>query len=61
MNCRVWEAEGIMCVGLWFGAPLIHRMFGLSFARHWYGGCAHVHLSNHFRIIESGALLKFPT
>ena len=43
------------------GAPLIHRMFGLSFARHWYGGCAHVHLSNHFRIVESGALLKFPT
>ena len=40
-------------------APIMHRMSGLSLARHWQGVCGHVHLSNEFGIVWSGGLLIF--
>ena len=33
-------------VCLWFGAPIMHRMFGLSCAWHWHGVGAQVHMSS---------------
>ena len=33
----------VMGVGVWFGAPSMHRMSGLSLAWHWHLVCGHVH------------------
>ena len=32
MNCIVCMGEGSKGVGVWLGAPSIHRIFGLSLA-----------------------------
>ena len=32
INCIVCECEGVMGVDMWFGAPSMHRMSGLSLA-----------------------------
>ena len=49
--------EGDIGVCIWFGAPVMHRMSGLSFAWHLHVVCVHVHLSSHFGTIESSGLL----
>ena len=47
MSCTVIVGDGVMGVGVWLGAPMMHtRMSGLSLARHWHGVCGHVHLRN---------------
>ena len=57
MSCTVVVGDGVMGVGVWLGAPIMHRMSGLSLARHWHGVCGHVHLSIQFGIVWSGGLL----
>jgi hypothetical protein len=49
--------DGVIGVCVWFGAPIMHRMYGLSLAWHWQGVCGHVHLSNQSRIVCFGGLL----
>ena len=34
MNCTVWLGVGDMGRVTWFEAPIMHRMSGLSLARH---------------------------
>ena len=54
--------EGDIGVCIWFEAPTMHRVYGLSFAWHWHVLCVRVHLRSHFGTIESsGLLLKLPT
>ena len=55
-NGSVWEVKGVASVWLWSWAHGIHEMFNLSFPRHGHNGCAHVHLSIHFGIVEHGGL-----
>ena len=38
---------------VWFGAPIMHRMYGLSLAWHWHGFWWHVHWSSHSAIVCS--------
>jgi hypothetical protein len=50
-----------MGICVWFGAPIMHRMSGLSLAWHWHGFWRHVHCSSHFGIVCScGWLLLWP-
>jgi hypothetical protein len=50
-----------MGVCVWLGAPIMHRMFGLSLAWHPHGICWHEHLISHLGIVCSGiALLNVP-
>ena len=49
--------EGAIGVCVWFGAPIMQRMSGLSLAWHWQANCEHVHLRSHSRIVCSGGLL----
>ena len=37
MNYTAWLGEGEMGICIWFGAPSMHRMFGLSLAWQWHG------------------------
>ena len=46
MNCIVCLDDGDMGVCAWFGAPIMHRMSGLSLAWHWHGFWWHVHWSS---------------
>lgn len=34
VNSSVCEWEGVICVWLVSGAPITHKMYGISFARH---------------------------
>jgi hypothetical protein len=44
-----------------FGAPIMHRMSGLSLASDWHGFWRHVHWSSQFDIVCScGWLLRWP-
>ena len=43
-----------MGVCVLFGAPIMHRMSGLSLAWHRQGVCGHVHLISHSGIVCSG-------
>ena len=49
--------EGAFGVFIWFGASIMHRMSGLSFAWHLHVVFVHVHLRSHLGIVESGGLL----
>ena len=40
-----------MGVCVWFGAPIMHKMFGLSLAWHLHCVCRHVHLSIQYGIV----------
>ena len=51
MSCIVWACVGNKGVGVWFGAPSIHRMSGLSLAWHWHFVCGHVHSRSHSRTV----------
>ena len=43
MNCTVYVCEGSRGMEIWFGAPIMQRMSGLSPAWHWHLVCVHVH------------------
>ena len=59
MNCTVRLEDGGMGVCVWFGAPILQRMYGLSLARHWHSFWWHVHWSSHCGIVCScGWLLR---
>jgi hypothetical protein len=57
MNWVVIVREGVIGVGVWFGAPIRHRMSGRSLASHRHGGCEHVHLRSQCGIVWSSDLL----
>ena len=52
-ECIVWDCEGVTGVGVWFGAPSMHRMSGCSLAWHWHLFCVHVQFRSH-----SGTMLS---
>lgn len=51
----MWGGGIGVLLALW--APTMHKMSSLSFAWHWHGVGAYVHLSSHFEVVESGGLL----
>ena len=54
---REWEYGCLV----WFGAPVMQRMSGLSLAWHWHGFWWHVHWSSHSGIVCScGWLVRWP-
>ena len=57
MNCSLYVFEGGKGVGVWFGAPSMQRMSGLSLAWHWHLVCVHVHSMSHSRTVCSCLLL----
>ena len=46
-----------MGVCIWFGAPMTHRISGLSLAWHWQGHCGHIHLRSLFGTVGYGGWL----
>ena len=59
MNWIVCSGEGDIGGCICFGAPSMHRMSGLSLARHWHGFGWQVHWSSHSGTVCScGWLLK---
>ena len=61
INCTLWLGDGDMGRLVCFGTPIMHRMSGLSLARHWQGVWGHMHCSNHSGTVCScGWLLKWP-
>ncbi len=62
MSCILRVREGDIGVCIWSQAPIMHRIFNLSFAWHLHVVCVHVHLRSHSGTVEScGLLLKLPT
>ena len=57
MNWTVTLGEGVIGVCIWFRAPTMHRMYGLSLAWHWHVVCVHVHLRSHSGFVCSGGVL----
>ena len=49
--------EGAIGVCVWFKAPIMQRMSGLSLAWHWQSDYEHVHLRSHSRVACFGGLL----
>ena len=49
--------DGVGGVWLWFGAPIMHRMLGQSFARHWDVGVAIWYGRSHSNVVEFDGLL----
>jgi hypothetical protein len=61
MNWIVSLEEGAIGVCVWFGAPIMHSMSGLSLGWHWHVVCVHVHWRSQSGIVCSGGLLfKWP-
>ena len=57
----MWLGDGDIGSVIWFGAPIRHRMSGLSLAWHWQGGWEHVHCKSHSgTVCACGWLLIFP-
>ena len=46
MSWNVVVGDGIIGVCVWFGDPIMHRMFCLSLAWHRLAVCGHAHLNN---------------
>ena len=46
INWTVWLGDGDMGRVVWLGAPIMHRMSGLSFARQLQGVWGHMHCSS---------------
>ena len=44
-------------MGVWIGAPIMQRMYGLSVAWHWHLVCGHVHSMSHSGTVWSWLLL----
>ena len=57
ISCIVVVGDGDRGVCMLLGAPMMQRISRLSLAWHWQGVCGHVHLSSHYGIVWSGALL----
>ena len=43
--------------GLWLRAPITHRTYGLSLARHCHGGWVHVQFNTQYGIVDSSGML----
>jgi hypothetical protein len=57
----VTVGEGAIGVWDWFGALIMHRMFGLSLAWQLQGGCGHLYVRSQSGIVWSkGWLLNLP-
>jgi hypothetical protein len=54
INWIVWFGEGGMGVVVWFWAPIMHIMSGLSLAWHSHFVCEHVHVRSHSGTVWSG-------
>ena len=52
MSWIVSLGEGGIGVCIWFGAPIMHRMSGLSFAWHLHVVCVRVQLRSHSGTVE---------
>ena len=62
MNYIVCVGQSSSGIGMWFGTPIIHRIFGLSLAWHWQLVCGHVHSMSHSGTVCSWfMLLRLPT
>ena len=57
MNLTMNVGEGDIGICVWFGAPIIHKISGLSLAWHWQGVFVHVPSRSHSRIVCLGGLL----
>ena len=57
MSWTVSVGEGDIGVCVWFGAPIMHKMYGLNLACQWQASCEHVHLRSHSGIVYSSGLL----
>ena len=57
INWIVRVGEGDMGVCVWLGAPIMHRMSGLSLAWHLHGLCWHKHLISQSGIVCCGVVL----
>jgi hypothetical protein len=61
ISCNVWLDVGDIGGIVWFGAPIMHNMFGLSLAKHWHGMWEHVHGNSHSgTVISCDRLLRCP-
>ena len=61
INCTVWLGDGDIGSVVWFGAPIMHKMSGLSLAWHWQGDWEHVHCKSHpGTVCSCGWLLILP-
>ena len=61
INWIVCVGDGDIGVCVWLGAPIMHKMFGLSLAWQLHGICWHEHLISQSGIVCSGVmLLSFP-
>ena len=47
INCFVYACDGDRGVGVWFGVPNMHRIYGFDLAWQWQGVCVHVHFISH--------------
>ena len=55
LDCCV--GEGMIGVCVRFGAPIMHRMYGINLAWQGHASCEHVYLRSHYRIGWFGGLL----
>jgi hypothetical protein len=57
ISCIVCVWEGVKGVVVFFGAPITHRMSGLSLAWHSQLVCGHVHFRSHLGMVCSWLVL----
>ncbi len=57
MNCTVYAGVGINGVVNVVGSPSTHSISGFSLARHWQGGCGHVHCMSQSEMVFSWCML----
>ena len=57
MSWIVSVGEGDIGVCVWFGALIMHKIYGCSLARHWHVVCGHVHVRSLYGIVYLGVLL----
>ena len=61
MNYTVYVGLCEMGVEVWFGTPIIQRIYGRSRAWHWHVVCGHVHSRSHSGTVCCWfVLLRFP-
>ena len=54
MNWIVNVGEGLIGVCVWFGAPIMHRMYGLNLVSQWQVGCEDMRWRSHSEIVGCG-------
>ena len=57
MNCIVCDCDRDRGVSVLFGAPSMHRIYGLSLAWHWQLGGVHVHFMSQYWTVYSWIML----